>query len=115
MLAVTDNGSGMSPDVKARAFDPFFTTKTAGHGTGLGLSQVYGFVKQSGGHVTIYSEPAEGTTFKLYLPRFFAEVKEEGETEVLVGDAAAGETILVVEDDDEVRAYVVEILRELKY
>ena len=114
-IAITDTGSGMSPEIADKAFEPFFTTKTAGQGTGLGLSQVYGFVKQSGGHVTIDSEPGRGTTVKLYLPRFLAEAREESETEAPVGRDAAGETILVVEDDDEVRAYVAEILRELKY
>ena len=101
MLAVTDNGSGMTPEVKAKAFDPFFTTKDVGHGTGLGLSQVYGFVKQSRGHVKIYSEVGEGTTIKLYLPAgtLAASLKDE-EAEVQSLPARTGaETVLVVEDD----------------
>lgn len=116
MLAVTDSGHGMPPDVVARAFDPFFTTKDVGHGTGLGLSQVYGFAKQSRGHVRIYSEVEEGTTIKLYLPR----VHGPGDMEEAPGeDAVAGspghETILVVEDDADVRAYSCETLRDLGY
>ena len=71
LIAVTDNGPGMRPEVVAKAFEPFFTTKPPGRGTGLGLSQVYGFIKQSGGHVRIYSEPGQGVSVKLYLPRFY--------------------------------------------
>ncbi|MET0658041.1 MAG: response regulator [Steroidobacteraceae bacterium] len=116
MLAVTDNGTGMTAEVKAKAFDPFFTTKDVGHGTGLGLSQVYGFVKQSLGHVKIYSELQQGTTIKLYLPRaessagLVEQVVESAPT-----PAARNETILVVEDDEDVRHYSAETLRELGY
>src|SRR6476620_5514669 len=106
MLAVSDTGSGMPSDVIARAFDPFFTTKEIGHGTGLGLSQVYGFVKQSRGHVKIYSEVGEGTTIKIYLPRVHAvAARTESEAEEVVPRGAPHETILVVEDDEDVRNY----------
>jgi CheY-like chemotaxis protein len=116
MLAVTDNGCGMTPEVKAKAFDPFFTTKDVGHGTGLGLSQVYGFVKQSRGHVKIYSEVGEGTTIKVYLPRVHAPADfAEDETERSPAPGARNETILVVEDDADVRNYSCETLRELGY
>jgi len=117
VIAVSDSGSGMSKDVMARAFDPFFTTKDTGQGTGLGLSQVYGFVKQSGGHVKLYSEPGQGTTVKVYLPRLFTGGREE-EQEQAPGPAPRSlgtETILVVEDDDDVRLHSTEILRELGY
>ena len=114
-IAVTDTGTGMSRQVIERAFEPFFTTKVAGQGTGLGLSQVFGFVKQSGGHIMIYSEPGEGTTVKIYLPRLFAEVREDAPPEREVQGAVPGESVLVVEDDEEVRLYIVDILRGLHY
>ncbi len=114
MLAVTDTGSGMSPDIIDKVFEPFFSTKGEGKGSGLGLSMVYGFAKQSGGHVKIYSEVGEGTTIKLYLPRAMAAEDIEISTEE--GPVTGGaETVLVVEDDAEVRATVVEILSDLGY
>jgi signal transduction histidine kinase len=116
IISVSDTGVGMKPEDLARAFEPFFTTKPVGEGTGLGLSQVYGFVKQSGGHVKIYSEPGHGTSVKIYLPRLSQEVQAETSAdERLPPEAASAETVLVVEDDDDVRAYSVEILRELGY
>jgi signal transduction histidine kinase len=117
LVAVTDTGVGMPPDVIAKAFDPFFTTKEVGKGTGLGLSQVYGFVKQSGGHVKIYSEPGQGTTVKVYLPRLTAhETTIEAPLErpaVPLGDHR--EVVLVVEDEPGVRQFSVDALRELGY
>ncbi|MEA3084633.1 MAG: hypothetical protein QOC89_2330 [Paraburkholderia sp.] len=114
MLAVTDTGAGMSAEVRERVFEPFFTTKPEGQGTGLGLSMVYGFVKQSGGHVKIYSEQGHGTTIRIYLPRVRQE--EDLETNIDAGPAKGGtETILVVEDDEEVRTTVVEMLSDLGY
>ncbi|WP_207460138.1 PAS domain-containing protein [Azospirillum sp. SYSU D00513] len=114
MLAVSDTGCGMAPDVLERVFEPFYSTKPEGKGTGLGLSMVYGFVKQSGGHVKIYSEPGQGTTIRLYLPRTHQE--EDVATDLETGPARGGsETVLVVEDDDEVRAVVVEMLSDLGY
>jgi signal transduction histidine kinase len=115
LIAVSDNGGGMSQQTIERAFDPFFTTKETGKGTGLGLSQVYGFVKQSGGHVKIYSEIGEGTTVKIYLPRFHGEEPPQAPDEPAGSDRGRGETILVVEDDDGVRQYAAEILRDLNY
>jgi signal transduction histidine kinase len=116
MIAVTDNGVGMSKDVVDQAFDPFFTTKQAGHGTGLGLSQVYGFIKQSGGHVRIYSEPGVGTTVKLYLPRLQTSAAQEVVAESnAVPAGTIKESILVVEDDVDVRAFATQALAELGY
>jgi len=114
VVAVTDTGIGMPPEIREHVFEPFFTTKPEGQGTGLGLSMVYGFVRQSGGHVKIYSEPGQGTTVRLYLPRVRQE--EDVETEVDPGPAWGGsETVLVVEDDEDVRATVVEMLSDLGY
>jgi CheY-like chemotaxis protein len=114
-IAVTDTGSGMPQEVINRAFEPFFTTKQSGQGTGLGLSQVYGFVKQSGGHVKIYSEVGEGTTIKVYLRRFMGVPSTQEVTKGEVSRGRSGECILVVEDDADVRAYVVETLGGLGY
>jgi CheY-like chemotaxis protein len=118
LLAVTDTGTGMTHEVMEKAFEPFFTTKPLGHGTGLGLSMVYGYVKQSGGHVAIYSEPGQGSTVKVYLPRFVRP--EPKPAPALHGMAKTGsdanhETILVVEDDEAVRRSSVEALREIGY
>ncbi|ATB36595.1 hybrid sensor histidine kinase/response regulator [Cystobacter fuscus] len=114
LLAVSDTGSGMTPEVMERAFEPFFTTKPEGRGTGLGLSMVYGFVKQSGGHIKLYSELGHGTTIKLYMPR--AVEAESMDAQVITGPIEGGsETILVVEDDPEVRTTVVEMVSELGY
>jgi signal transduction histidine kinase len=114
MLAVTDTGAGMTPEVMARVFEPFFSTKPEGRGTGLGLSMVYGFVKQSNGHVKIYSEPGQGTTIKLYLPR--ADQKEDTLAPAPLDEVVGGtETILIAEDDDEVRTVAVDLLGGLGY
>jgi len=115
-ITVTDTGAGMAAATRERAFDPFFTTKEVGKGTGLGLSQVYGFVRQTGGHVKIYSEVGEGTAVKIYLRRQVGEAEVVGEKPVVEAAHAIGvETILVVEDDEALRAYAIEILSELGY
>ena len=116
LIAVTDTGTGMSPEVMAKAFDPFFTTKEQSKGTGLGLSQVYGFVKQTGGHVKVYSEIGQGTTIKIYLPRYYAGEAERA-TEETSGERQIGgtETILLVEDDARVLELTAAGLRELGY
>ena len=116
VICMTDTGEGMDPDVVSRAFEPFFTTKEVGHGTGLGLSQVYGFVKQSGGHVKIYSEVGQGTTVKIYFPRFAGGIpEEENELPEILAQGEQGETILLVEDDKDVRTYLSDALRSLNY
>jgi PAS domain S-box-containing protein len=116
-ICVSDTGTGMTPDVLARAFDPFFTTKPAGQGTGLGLSTIYGFARQSSGQVRIYSEVGQGTSVHLYLPRHLGDA--ENEEAVLQLDqapkAGAGETVLVVDDEPSVRMLVAEVLEELGY
>ncbi|GGC47279.1 PAS domain S-box protein [Chelatococcus reniformis] len=116
VISVSDTGTGMDSETLQHAFEPFFTTKEVGKGTGLGLSMVYGFVKQSGGHVKIYSEPREGTSVKIYLPRLLAAADDtEPATDHGVPDGSLSEVVLVCEDDDDVRAYSVEVLRELGY
>ena len=116
IICVTDTGSGMTADTVNRAFEPFFTTKEPGQGTGLGLSQVYGFVKQSGGHVKIYSEVGHGTSIRMYFPRYHGDARSSAlETEEILPGGEKVETILVVEDDADLRDYVIQILRELNY
>ena len=115
LISVSDEGAGMPKEVLDRAFEPFFTTKEPGLGTGLGLSQVYGFVKQSGGHTNIYSEVGVGTTVKIYLPRSFDSASEETSSASKEVVRGAGETILIVEDDTSVRNYLLELITELKY
>ena len=116
-VVITDNGPGMPKEVMERAFEPFFTTKGVGQGTGLGLAQVYGFVRQSGGHVKIYSELGQGTTVKIYLPRHFgaADSAEPAKPVEDLPRALPGEVILVVEDEDQVRRMSVAALDELGY
>jgi PAS domain S-box-containing protein len=114
MLGVTDNGSGMTPEVIERAFDPFFTTKPEGVGSGLGLSMAYGFVKQSGGHVRIYSEVDHGTTVRIYLPRSSADALER-KARINAPIMGGSETVLVVEDDEKVQVTVIAMLEALGY
>ena len=114
MIAVSDTGAGMTPEVLQQAFEPFFSTKPEGKGTGLGLSMVYGFVKQSGGHIKIYSEVGNGTSVKMYLPRS-TEAEDPGVMATVLPITGGNETILVAEDDEDVRNTVVELLGELGY
>jgi PAS domain S-box-containing protein len=115
-LSVTDTGCGMTPEVIAQAFDPFFTTKPIGQGTGLGLSMIYGFVRQSGGQVRIYSEVGKGTTMGLYLPRHLGKHDERDDAAaVAAAESGAGETVLVIDDEPTVRMLVAEVLEENGY
>jgi CheY-like chemotaxis protein len=116
-ISVSDNGVGMAPEVVAKAFDPFFTTKPVGQGTGLGLSMIYGFAKQSSGHAKLYSEPGHGTTAKLYLPRHLGEAAPM-EAMPQLGEehqSLRGEVVLVVEDEAVVRSLVIDVLFGLGY
>jgi CheY-like chemotaxis protein len=118
MIAVTDIGVGIRPEVMEKVFDPFFTTKPVGQGTGLGLSMVYGFAKQSGGNVRIYSEPGQGTSVKIYLPRHLgAAAQATAASQPITAPTAAGEAelVLVVEDEEKVRLMSAQALRELGY
>ncbi|WP_439598581.1 PAS domain S-box protein [Falsiroseomonas sp.] len=115
MVQVSDSGSGMPPEILARAFEPFFTTKEVGQGSGLGLSTVYGFLKQSGGHVTIHSQPAGGTRVRMYLPRAQGPAARPEPARRLAGPRGGTERVLVVEDDGAVRDYAGSLLRELGY
>ena len=115
LLAISDDGAGMTPEVLEQAFEPFFTTKDAGRGSGLGLSMVYGFAKQSRGHVKLYSEPGQGTTVRLYLPRSNRAADHLPAGEERGEPRGAGEWILVVEDDDAVRGFIVQVLAALGY
>ena len=114
MLAVSDTGIGMDRNTLARVFEPFFTTKPKGQGTGLGLATVYGIVRQSSGHISVHSEPGEGTTFQIYLPRVDLPL-EPSSTFLRAVKAGGTETILVVEDEDALRRFVCEILRSDGY
>ncbi|MGH6680462.1 MAG: ATP-binding protein, partial [Bradyrhizobium sp.] len=115
MIAVSDTGMGISPANLEKVFDPFFTTKEVGKGTGLGLSMVFGFIKQSGGHIKIYSEEDYGTSVKLYLPRSTGRLETVAEAEVAPHVQGGRETILVVEDDELVRKYVITQVQSLGY
>jgi PAS domain S-box-containing protein len=115
MVAVSDTGVGIAPEMLDRVFEPFFTTKATGKGTGLGLSMVYGFIKQSNGHIKIYSEMGHGTTVKLYLPRSEAIAAPDAQVATVQSIESGGEAILVVEDDEPIRQFIVRQLQQLGY
>jgi PAS domain S-box-containing protein len=114
-VSVSDTGTGMSADIIAKIFDPFFTTKPLGRGTGLGLSMIYGFVRQSGGQVRVYSEEGKGTTMTLYFPRFVGELSAEERPEDAAFDRGDGETVLVIDDEPAIRMVIGEVLAEIGY
>ncbi|MBS0560802.1 MAG: PAS domain-containing protein [Proteobacteria bacterium] len=115
VVGVSDTGQGMSPETASKAFEPFFTTKPHGHGTGLGLSTIYGFMRQTGGGVSLSSAPGQGTTVRLFLPRFIGSTAAGKAPSVAAAQGGAGETILVVEDEDAVRQMIVQALHDLGY
>jgi CheY-like chemotaxis protein len=115
MIEVSDTGAGIPPDIMARVFEPFFTTKETGKGTGLGLSMVFGFVKQSGGHINVYSEPGQGTTFRLYLPRDAAGATVAPAPAAALPAVGGNETILLVDDNEPIRRAVRRQLSQLGY
>src|SRR5206468_10219497 len=115
ILAITDTGVGMTPEVRGHLFEPFFTTKEQGKGTGLGLSTVYGIVKQSGGDVWVYAEPGEGTTFKIYLPLLRADAITESPIALPAPTRRGSETILLVDDDAALRTLAERLLRAAGY
>jgi CheY-like chemotaxis protein len=117
LISISDTGTGIEEDMLVKVFDPFFTTKASGQGTGLGLSMVYGFVRQSGGHVAIYSEVGRGATIKIYLQRHHQHAEETAADapHSLPDSAGRGEKILVVEDEEEVREIIIETLRDMGY
>jgi PAS domain S-box-containing protein len=115
VIKVTDTGVGMEPEIMAKVFEPFYTTKPIGQGTGLGLSMIYGFAKQSRGHVRLDSTVGQGTTFRIYLPRYEGDVEPESQPQVHDFAKGAGETVLVVEDDSAVRLIIADVLCELGY
>jgi CheY-like chemotaxis protein len=114
-ISVTDTGTGMPAEVLAKVFDPFYTTKPLGHGTGLGLSMIYGFVQQSRGHVVIESQEGRGTTIRMVLPRHVGMLEPEVAPSDTSAPSGTGETVLVIEDDDSVRLLVMQVLEELGY